>query len=99
MPISSLDAIDQKILNQLQKDGRISNHNLSQVVGLSPSPCLRRVRQLEQAGVISGYVALVSPEALGLGRTAFVRIRLNRQDHRHLPNFEQHIAGFPAVME
>ncbi len=68
-------------------------------VGLSPSPCLRRVRQLESEGVIRGYVALVDPEAIGLGVTGFVRVRLHGQDDRHLEIFERKIADFPEVME
>ena len=80
MPIESLDAIDRKILDRLQRDGRTSNQDLSQAVGLSPSPCLRRVRQLEDSGTINGYVALVSPEAVGLSVTAFVRVRLRSQE-------------------
>jgi Lrp/AsnC family leucine-responsive transcriptional regulator len=99
MPIRSLDAIDRKVLLQLQADGRITNHELAGKVGLSPSPCLRRVRQLEEDGVISGYVALVDPDAIGLGVSAFVRVRLSQQDDRHLATFEEAIAGFPEVME
>ena len=99
MPIESLDAIDRRILDRLQRDGRTSNHDLSQAVGLSPSPCLRRVRQLEDSGTISGYVALVSPEAVGLPVTAFVRVRLSSQDDRNLAEFESAVVGFPEVME
>jgi Lrp/AsnC family leucine-responsive transcriptional regulator len=99
MPIASLDALDHKILQQLQSDGRMSNQQLSEEVGLSPSPCLRRLRQLEADGVIQRYVALVDPEAVGLGVTAFVRIRLDQQDDRHLALFEAAVAEFPEVME
>jgi Lrp/AsnC family leucine-responsive transcriptional regulator len=99
MPHDRLDELDRKILDQLQADGRMSNQELSDRVGLSPSPCLRRLRQLEAAGVIQRYVALVDPEAVGLGVTAFVRIRLDQQDDRHLALFEQAVAGFPEVME
>ena len=94
-----IDAIDRKILSHLQADGRCSNQELSQEVGLSPSPCLRRVRNLEAAGVIAGYVALVSPEAVGLSVSAFVRVRLSAQDDRHLAEFEQTIVTFPEIME
>lgn len=94
-----LDSMDRRILASLQGDGRITNNELAERVGLSPSPCLRRVRQLEAAGVISGYVALLDPEALGLGVTAFVRVRLDGQDDRHLAIFEEAIAGLPEVME
>ena len=99
MPTSSLDELDRKILEQLQSDGRMSNQQLSEEIGLSPSPCLRRLRQLEGDGVIQRYVALVDPEAVGLGVTAFVRIRLDQQDDRHLSLFEAAVAEFPEVME
>jgi len=99
MPIARLDALDHKILQHLQSDGRMSNQQLSEEIGLSPSPCLRRLRQLENDGVIQRYVALVDPEAVGLGVTAFVRIRLDQQDDRHLALFEAAVAEFPEVME
>jgi Lrp/AsnC family leucine-responsive transcriptional regulator len=99
MPNQELTAIDLKILEHLQKDGRMTNQHLSEEIGLSPSPCLRRVRLLEETRVISGYVALVNPEAIGLSVTAFVRIRLDQQDDGHLTAFEAAIGGFPEVME
>lgn len=99
MPTTALDEIDHRILAELQSDGRMSNQDLSERVGLSPSPCLRRLRQLEAGGVIQRYVALVDPEAVGLGVTAFVRVRLDQQDDRHLAVFEQAVADFPEVME
>lgn len=94
-----LDAIDRSILAHLQADGRMTNQDLSERVGLSPSPCLRRLRQLEAEGVILRYVALVDPNAVGLGVTAFVRVRLDAQDDRHLAAFESAIAEIPEVME
>ena len=99
MPNFLPDAIDQKILEALQADGRITNQELADQIGLSPSPCLRRVRQLETAGIISRYVALVDPEALGLSVSAFVRVRLDQQDDRHLETFETAVSQFPQVME
>lgn len=99
MPTARLDELDRKILEQLQADGRMSNQELSEQIGLSPSPCLRRLRNLESEGVIRSYVALVDPEAVGLGVTAFVRIRLDQQDDRHLGLFEAAVAEFPEVME
>jgi Lrp/AsnC family leucine-responsive transcriptional regulator len=99
MPISDLDDIDRNILSHLQSDGRMTNQHLSEQVGLSPSPCLRRVRALEDSGVIAGYVALVNPEPIGLSVSAFVRIRLDQQDDSHLALFEAAVAGFPEVME
>ena len=95
----ALDAIDGRILRTLQNDGRISNQDLAETVGLSPSPCLRRVRQLEADGVVSGYVALVDPQSLGLQVSAFIRIRLSGQDDRHLAAFETMVAELPEVME
>lgn len=97
--LKNLDKIDERILAALQADGRISNQDLAERVGLSPSPCLRRVRQLEAAGVISGYVTLLDPGALGLDVTAFVRVRLDQQVDRHLVAFEAAITALPEVME
>lgn len=99
MPNMLMDELDLKILENLQADGRMTNQHLSDGVGLSPSPCLRRVRILEEQGVITGYVALVNPEAIGLSVTAFVRVRLDQQDDRHLASFEAAVAGFVEVME
>jgi Lrp/AsnC family leucine-responsive transcriptional regulator len=95
----ALDGLDRRILIELQREGRISNQELSERVGLSPSPCLRRLKQLEGEGVITRYVALVDPDRLGLGVTAFIRVRLDQQDDRHLTQFEAAVAGFPEVME
>jgi Lrp/AsnC family leucine-responsive transcriptional regulator len=99
MPNRALDDLDRKILAELQVDGRMSNQDLSERIGLSPSPCLRRLRQLEADAVILRYVALVDPAVVGLGVTAFVRVRLDRQDDRHLAIFETAVAEFPEVME
>ena len=95
----TLDAIDRKILLELQRDGRLTNQDLADRVGLSPSPCLRRVRALEANGIIDRYVALVRPEVIGLAVTAFVRVRLSQQDDRCLAVFEQAVSQFPEVME
>lgn len=95
----SLDDIDRNLLRQLQANGRITNQELSELIGLSPSPCLRRLRQLEGAGVISHYAALVDPASVGLTVTAFIRVRLDQQDDRHLAAFEEAVDGFPEVME
>lgn len=99
MPRMMIDEIDRKIIAHLQADGRITNQNLADAVGLSASPCLRRVRILEEAGIITGYVALVSPDAVGLPVTAFIRVRLSAQDDRHLQDFEEIISTFPEVLE
>jgi Lrp/AsnC family transcriptional regulator, leucine-responsive regulatory protein len=94
-----LDEIDRLILDQLQLNGRITNQELSEKVGLSPSPCLRRLRSLESNGVVTQYVALVDPQQIGLDVTAFVRVRLDRQDDQHLATFEGALTEFPEVME
>ena len=99
MPRISLDMIDRRILAELQEDGRMTNQQLSEKVGLSPSPCLRRLKQLEADGVITRYVALVDPDQVDLEVTAFVRVRLDRQDDRHLSLFESAVAELPEVME
>jgi Lrp/AsnC family leucine-responsive transcriptional regulator len=74
-----LDRTDLRILAELQRDGRLTNQDLAERVALSPSPCLRRVRRLEEAGVIRGYVALVEPRAVGLGVVAYVNVRLEKR--------------------
>ncbi|MBB6427862.1 Lrp/AsnC family transcriptional regulator [Sphingopyxis sp. JAI128] len=99
MPERPTDAFDRRILAALQNDGRMTNQELSEKIGLSPSPCLRRLKQLEADGVIFRYVALVDPSAVGLPVTAFIRVRLDRQDDRHLAQFEEQIASFREVME
>jgi Lrp/AsnC family leucine-responsive transcriptional regulator len=99
MPNTELDTFDRRILDALQTDGRMTNSDLAENIGLSPSPCLRRVRQLESKGVISGYVALVDPQTIGLSVSAFVRVRLDQQDDQHLRTFETAISEFPEVME
>ena len=97
--ISTLDEIDRKILTVLQANGRITNQDLADTIGLSPSPCLRRVRHLEQSGVVAHYVALLDPNAVGLSVTAFVRVRLGGQDDIQLAGFEAAVAAFSEVME
>ncbi len=94
-----LDAIDRAILAQLQEDARITNAALAEAVGLSPSPCLRRVRQLEEAGVIRRYATLVDPVAVGMGVNVFVSIRLERQVEAALNAFEDAVADMAEVME
>ena len=77
----------------------MTNQQLAEQVGLSPSPCLRRVRALEQSGAIHRYVALVDPEIAGLPVSAFVRVRLDRQDDRHLAIFEDAVRDVEEIME
>ena len=94
-----MDAIDQKIINLLQADGRLTNQDLSDRVGLSPSPCLRRVRNLERAGVIRSYTAIIDQERYGLPINVFVSIRLEKQTDAALKAFERGIARLDEVME
>lgn len=99
MPRRVLDQIDTKILEQLQKDSKLSNLELSSRVGLSPSPCLSRVRQLENDGIIRGYVALLDPAAVDLSISVFIHVTLEKQIERALQVFEQKMNAFPEVME
>lgn len=94
-----LDKIDLRILSILQTNGRIANTQLADMVSLSPSPCLRRVKRLEEEGVISRYVALADANTLGLSTTAFVRVSLVRQDEEALTEFEAEMSTWPEVME
>ena len=93
------DAIDRKILSVLQTDGRISNQDLADRIGLSPSPCLRRVKDLESRGVVQRYVALVDPAAVGQGLQAVVEVRLERQTGDSVARFEKEILKYPQVLE
>ena len=94
-----LDSIDIRILDQLQRNGRISNVELARAVGLSPSPCLRRVRDLEQAGVIDRYAAVLDQRKAGLDLSVFVQVTLERQVETALETFERAVAERPEVME
>lgn len=94
-----LDSIDYRIINELQHDGGLSNVELARRVHLSPSPCLARVKALEASGVIRRYVALVNPQALGLGLNVFINISLKEQSKEALATFEQRIAEHDEVME
>jgi Lrp/AsnC family transcriptional regulator, leucine-responsive regulatory protein len=95
----ALDAIDRRILAALQEDARIANTELAAAVGLSPAPCLRRVRALEEDGVIRKHVSLVNPGAVGLPVSVFVSISLERQVEEALKRFEKVILARPEVME
>jgi len=109
----SLDAIDRRILAILQTDGRLTNQEVAEQVNLSPSPCLRRVRRLEEAGVIRDYVALLDADKLGLGLLAYVNVRLEKRSliggrneryagdglaESHATSFSAAIAGWPEVV-
>ena len=94
-----LTAIDRKILGALQQDGRMTIQAIAELVGLSASPCLRRIRQMEQAGIISGYSASVDQKAVGLPVSVFISIKLERQRAQELDAFGAAIARWPEVME
>ena len=100
MPRShQLDQIDLEILSHLQADGRMTNVDLAQKVGLTAPPCLRRVRALEEAAVIRGYHADLCPEELGWSITVFAMVSLKSQAEADLKAFEEHVAGLPEVRE
>lgn len=94
-----LDAIDRAILNELQRNGRLSNVELAKAVHLSPSACLRRVKQLEDAGVIGQYVALVNPKAVGKQGTSYTIINLERVSPAALAAFEQAVRDSPDILD
>src|SRR3546814_20259817 len=94
-----LDTIDRKILAALQDNGRLSNVELAERVGLSPSPCLRRVRQLEDAGMIPRYVALLNQNAVGLPVSVFISIKLERQQEDDLDRFEAEVGTYPEALD
>ena len=98
-----LDAIDRRILRALQRDGRVTYDVLAQEVGLSASATLRRVKRLEECGVIAGYVALLSPEHTGLPLTAHLNVRLEKHTERHKRNpidlFKAAVQTWPEVIE
>src|SRR5918999_4214535 len=94
-----LDDTDHRILMALQRNGRLQNVELARMVGLSPSPCLRRVRLLEEAGVIERYVALLTPAKIGVGMTLFARVWLTAQDEQTVDRFTGAIRQLPQVVE
>ena len=99
MPNEQLDKIDYRILHFLQNDAHITNAELAEKVGLSPSPCLRRVKALENKGIIQRYVAIVDASEVGLPISAFVSISLHSQDRDALEVFQSSVETYPEVME
>jgi Lrp/AsnC family leucine-responsive transcriptional regulator len=97
--LMQLDAIDRAILTELQRDGRISNVELAQRVHLSPSACLRRVKQLEDEGVIAQYVALLNPKAVGQHGISFTIINLETMSNGLLEAFEQAVRDVPQILD
>ena len=94
-----LDRYDRQILAVLQEDGRISNQDLADRIGLSPSPCLRRVRALEEAGIIAGYRALLDARKLGLTLMALIHISMDRHTPDRFESFETEIRALPEIVE
>lgn len=99
MKSTNLDAIDQSILRELQMDGRVSVQELSQRVGLSASPCARRIRMLEDRGIIAGYHAMVDEAKAGFDFSVFVSVKLDRQVDDALKEFEKAIRTYPEVVD
>ncbi len=94
-----MDETDRKIVRALQRDGRLTNLDLAEEINLSPSPCLRRVKNLEKAGVITGYSAEADPKAYGLAVTVFVRITLEKHNEEAVSLFESRVKAIPEVLD
>jgi Lrp/AsnC family leucine-responsive transcriptional regulator len=94
-----IDRYDRQILTILQEDGRLSNQELAERIGLSPSPCLRRVRALEEAGFLIGYRAMVDPKALGLTLMALIHISMDQHTPERFDAFEHAVKEIPEVLE
>ena len=99
MPIKKLDRIDRRILEEIQRNGSISNLELAEKINLSPSPCSRRVRQLQDAGVIDKQVTLLNPKALGLPLSIYIHVSLEKQRPHILSSFERCICTYSEVLE
>jgi Lrp/AsnC family leucine-responsive transcriptional regulator len=97
--MKELDKIDGRILVELQRDARVSHQDLSERVGLSATPCARRIRRLEEDGVIKGYGAQIDERKLGFGFTVFVSVKLDRQIDKNLQQFEAAISHLPEVID
>ncbi len=94
-----IDSYDRAILRRLQREGRISNQDLAEAVSLSPSPCLRRVRKLEEAGIVERYAARLNARKLGLNLMAFIQISMDRHTPERFDRFEAAVAQMPEVLE
>ena len=98
MPIGDLDTIDRRIVSELQADGRLTNVELAERVGLSPSPCLRRVKRLEDAGYIEGYRAALRRERVGLGFSVFVGVKIAGHANDKAIAFQDAVTAMPEVI-
>ena len=99
MAKNQLDRIDRRMLEELQRDGRLPATELAERVGLSPTPCLRRLRQLEDDGVISGYTAVVDPQKLDLGIVAYIELKLDQRSEADTAAFPEAVLAEPAIIE
>lgn len=98
MPNEALDALDRRIIAALQADGRLSNVDLAEKVGLSPSPCLRRVNRLERDGYIESYRAMLGRKKIGLGLSVFVGVKIEGHADDRATTFEEEVVAFPEVV-
>ena len=98
-PVKNLDKLDRRILEELQRDSELSNIELAEKIGLSPTPCLRRVKKLEKSGIIRKKVTLLNQKGLGLNITAMISIAMDRHTPERFANFEQSVQAFPEVIE
>ena len=94
-----MDQKDRQIIRTLQREGRMTNQDLAEAVNLSPSPCLRRLRNLEKTGAIQGFSALADAKAYGLGLEVYVRIKLDKHQKDVVENFERRVAAMQEVLE
>jgi Lrp/AsnC family leucine-responsive transcriptional regulator len=95
----NLDKFDYAIISELQANGRLTNQELAERIGLSPSPCLRRVKALEDAGIIAGYKAIINAEKLGLSLMALIHISMDKHTPERFENFERSVSVLPEVLE
>jgi Lrp/AsnC family transcriptional regulator, leucine-responsive regulatory protein len=98
MPKSDLDKVDRRIVAELQNDGRLSNVELADKIGLSPSPCLRRVKHLEQGGYIEGYRAVLRRDRIGLGFTVFLGVKIDGHANERALQFEKAVVAMPEIV-
>ncbi|MBY8821855.1 Lrp/AsnC family transcriptional regulator [Sphingomonas colocasiae] len=98
MPDIDLDGFDRRILTELQRNGRLTNLDLAELIGLSPSPCLRRVKRLEQDGYITGYSARIDERKVGLGLTCFVSVKMERHREEDAEQLKSAIGGIREII-
>ena len=99
MPIPKLDRMDRRILEEIQADGSISNLELAERIGLSPSPCARRMKLLQESGIISGQITVLDQKKLGLPISIYISVSLDHQSPVRLKNFDNKVTGWSEVVE